>query len=166
VRVRAAVLADAQRIAEVHVLSWQSGYRGMLPQAVLDGLRPSQRVPRWTATVLAADWPRRGTLVAEEAGDVIGFADLRPASVPVGEIASFYVLPAAWGRGVGRALMTAAVDALHVAGFVSAALWVLDSNVPAIRFYERLGWVPDGAVRGDMVGGAPIRDLRYRLDLG
>jgi GNAT superfamily N-acetyltransferase len=170
-RVRPAVIGDARRIAEVHVLSWQSGYRGMLPRVVLDGLRPAQRVPRWTATVRRAAWPGRGTLVADDSGDVIGFADVRPTMDEdqdpdrVGQIASFYVLPAAWGRGVGRDLMTAAVHTLGVAGFASATLWVLDTNVPATRFYDRLGWVPDGAVRADVVGDAAIRDLRYRREL-
>ena len=114
-----------------------------------------------------AEWPGRGTLVADDGGDVIGFADLRPSPEfsQVGEIASFYVLPAAWGRGVGRALMTAAVRSLAAAGFVSATLWVLDTNVPAMRFYERLGWVPDGAVKHGEVGDAAVCDLRYHREL-
>jgi GNAT superfamily N-acetyltransferase len=171
VRVRPAVAEDVPRVAEVHVLGWQVGYRGLLPQRVLDGLRPAQRVPRWTETVRRADWPSRGTLVADEAGDVIGFADLRPTHnddqdpAEVGEIASFYVLPDAWGHGVGRHLMAGSVDALRAAGFASASLWVLDTNARAIRFYARSGWEPDGAVRGDVVGDAEIQDVRCRRPL-
>lgn len=53
--------------------------------------------------------------------------------IEVGEIASFYVLPGAWGRGIGRAPMTASVGALRTAGFRSASLWVLATNAAAIR---------------------------------
>lgn len=167
-RIRRAVIADAPRIADVHVRGWQIGYRGLLPQSLLDALDAAQRVPRWTATVQQAAWPASGTLVAEDAGELLGFADLRPTPDPdqdpsaVGEITSFYVAPDAWGQGIGRSLMAASVRTMSDAGFSAATLWVLDTNVRAIAFYEAAGWLCDGATRDDVVGGAPIRDLRYR----
>ncbi|ABW13519.1 GCN5-related N-acetyltransferase [Parafrankia sp. EAN1pec] len=163
-RVRQAVVADAEGIAQVHVLSSRAGYRGLLPQPLLDGLRPERRVPRWTATVRQTRWPGRGVLVADDAGSIVGFVDLRPTEdndpgvVGVGEIAGFYVLPAIWRQGVGRQLMAAAVHALHAAGFTSAMLWVLEANTRAIRFYSQLGWEPDGSTRDRLV--------RYRRTLG
>jgi GNAT superfamily N-acetyltransferase len=171
VRIRGAVVADAPRIADVHVRGWQAGYRGLLPQSVLDALDPAQRVPRWTATVERADWPASGTLVAEDAGELLGFADLRrtrdadqnPAEV--GEIASFYVAPDAWRQGIGRSLMAASLRTMSDAGFSAATLWVLDTNVRAIAFYTAGGWLCEGAIREDVVGGAPIRDVRYRRAL-
>lgn len=153
------------------MLSWQVGYRGLLPQPLLDGLHPRQRTLRWSATLRQAMWPSRGTLVADDAGDVVGFADLRPLhdddqdASRVGEIASFYVLPSAWGQGIGGHLMSAAVRMLGTAGFASATLWVLETNTRAIRFYTHLGWQPDGAVREEVVGGAAIRDIRYWREL-
>lgn len=42
-RIRRATAQDATRIAEVHVLSWKSAYRGMMPQAHLDDLDPAAR---------------------------------------------------------------------------------------------------------------------------
>ncbi|SQD97312.1 MULTISPECIES: GNAT family N-acetyltransferase [unclassified Parafrankia] len=163
-QVRQAGVADAEGIARVHVLSSQAGYRGLLPQPLLDGLRPAQRVPRWTATVRQTSWPGRGVLVADDAGAIVGFVDLRPAedddpdAVGVGEITGFYVLPAAWRQGVGRHLMAAAVRGLHAAGYMSAMLWVLEANTRAVRFYSQLGWEPDGSSRDRLV--------RYRRNLG
>jgi hypothetical protein len=78
VNVRRAVLDDVAQIAALHVLAWQIGYQGLLPQPVLDGLRPEQWVPRWTATVRQAIWPGPGTLVADIDGSIVGFADLCP----------------------------------------------------------------------------------------
>ncbi len=167
-RIRRAEIVDAPRIADVHVGGWQDGYRGLLPQSLLDALDPAQRIPRSTATVEQADWPTSGTLVAEDAGDLLGFADLRPTRDPdqdpaaVGEITSFYVAPDAWRQGIGRSLMAASIQTMSDAGFSAASLWVLDTNVRAIAFYEAAGWLRDGATKDDVVGGAPIRDLRYR----
>jgi GNAT superfamily N-acetyltransferase len=171
VQIRQAIVADAPRIAEVHVCSWKVGYRGLLPQDLLDGLDPRQRVPRWEAILEQSTWPNGATLVAQEADHLVGFAHLRPTRdddqnpALVGEVASFYVSPELWGKGVGRALMEASCEALTAAGFLAASLWVLGSNARAIGFYEALGWRDDGAVKDDIVGGTPIRDLRYRRTL-
>ncbi|MCK9877358.1 GNAT family N-acetyltransferase [Frankia sp. Ag45/Mut15] len=171
VLVRPAGVGDVEQVAEVHVLSWQVGYRGLLSQSLLDGLRAVQRVPRWTAVVGQAAWPGRGVLVADDGGEVVGFASLYPSadldqdSSGVGEVGSFYVLPAAWGRGVGGQLMAAALRTFGAAGFTSATLWVLDTNTRAIGFYAHRGWEPDGAVRDDAVGGITVRDLRYQRTL-
>ena len=171
VDIRRAVPRDAARIAEVHVRSWQGGYRGQLPQDLLDSLDPIQRLPRWTTILKQAAWPGRGTLVAEEgAYELLGFADLGPArgadqGTAAGEITSIYVLPDRWGQGIGHRLMAAGLATLTEAGYESATLWVLDSNVRAIRFYEAAGWHADGTVKHDDMDGTPIRELRYRHDL-
>ena len=53
-----------------------------------------------------------------------------------GELAAIYLLPGAWGKGLGRELMSSALSALSDAGFGEATLWVLDTNSRARRFYE------------------------------
>ncbi|GAB2937174.1 GNAT family N-acetyltransferase [Nonomuraea fastidiosa] len=170
-RVRRAVAADVERIAEVHVLTWKGAYQGLLPQPLLDRFQPAQRVPQWERIIERTAWPRQGTLVAEDEGDLIGFADLCPTRdddrdpAKVGELAAIYVLPAAWKRGAGRGLMTEAMRTLREAGYSSATLWVLEGNDRAIRFYERMGWRPDGTVKDAVIGGREVRELRYRCEL-
>lgn len=170
-QVRRAVIDDVAGIAALHVASWQAAYPGLLPQAVLDGLRPEQWWPRWTTTIREAAWPSRGTLVAvAEDDELAGFVDLRPAVEDeqdgrVGEIASFHVHPSCWSAGVGQQLMAASVEALTDAGFTTGALWVLDGNARAMRFYTRSGWVFDGTTQADDVGGTTIYDRRMRCVL-
>jgi GNAT superfamily N-acetyltransferase len=167
VRIRPADVSAADRIAEVHVVSWKVGYRGLLPQDLLDGLEPRQRVPRWRASIEATSWPRRGTLLAVVADLVVGFVNLCPTrngdqdAESVGEITSLYVLPEQWGRGIGRRLMQASIQTVTDAGFHTATRWVLDTNTPAVGFYQAQGWRPDGAIKNDVIGGAPIRELRF-----
>ncbi len=164
--VRPAAFADVPQIAEVHVAGWQIGYRGLLPQPLLDSLTAADRLPRWAATLQQAAWPGQGTLVAQMNGAVVGFVDFGPArdsdrdGVQGGEIRSLYVAPTAWRHGIGRDLLAAATAKLAAAGHSDATLWVMDSNARAISFYGALGWLPDGTVKPDVVGGMTIHDRR------
>ena len=171
--IRRAQPSDAGDLATVHVRSWQAAYRGLLPQDYLDGLDPAgPRTARWERRLAERDWPRGGVLVAQDAGQVVGVAnfcptrdaDLDPACT--GEITMIYLRPAAWGRGHGRDLMVAALAALGQAGYGDAALWVLDTNQRARRFYEAGGWQPDGAAKQEpSPGGFLLSEVRYRRRL-
>ena len=45
--VRLATLADAEAIARVHVLTWQTAYRGLVPDDFLDALAIDRRTETW-----------------------------------------------------------------------------------------------------------------------
>jgi GNAT superfamily N-acetyltransferase len=166
-QVRRAGPADAAPIAVVHVRSWQGAYRGLLPQEYLDGLDPADRIDRWRRMLERDDWPAGGTIVAASDGQVGGFAHFGPArdadagGSRVGELVAIYVLPEAWGTGLGRGLMTAALSQLAAGGYETAALWVLDSNARARRFYDRAGWTADGSAKQDHIAGALVTEVRY-----
>jgi len=166
--VRSAVPADASGIATVHVRGWQTAYRAILSDALLDGLSVEQRTERWRR-ILNDDAEHAGcTKVAELDGQIIGFVHNAPSRddgadpSSVGELIAIYVRPDAFGTGVGRALMDAALDWFAAAGYPEATLWVLDGNARAIRFYERAGWTPDGTRKQDTIGDEPVTELRYR----
>lgn len=121
--IRAARMEDVPQIAAVHVRSWQAAYRGLLPQAYLDGLDPGQRIGQWKRIVSAAEGSHGGTLVADAGGRLSGFVSYGPArdddadSRQAGEIYAIYLVPAAWDEGIGRQLMAAALGHLGEAGF-------------------------------------------------
>ncbi len=175
--IRSARVVDAAQIAVVHVRSWQGAYRGLLPQAYLDGLDPAQRVGRWERVLAEAqaqgeaDIGRVGVLVADACGRLLGFAsysasrddDADPRRT--GEIGAIYLLPGAWGKGIGKRLMGAALACLTEDGYSQATLWVLDSNARARRFYEAGDWFADGARKLDESRGFPITQVRYRRSL-
>ena len=118
-------------IAIVHVRSWQAAYRGLVPQKYLDRLDVQQRYPVWERILSEAQWPRAGTFVAEDGGDVVGFASICPSRdddarpTGAGELAALYLLPGSWGKGLGRELMASALSAFRDASFDEATLWVL-----------------------------------------
>jgi len=54
------------------------------------------------------------------------------------------VRPDLQARGVGRALLVAAVEAAGAAGHPAVVLHALDDNLPALRLYEAAGFRPTG----------------------
>jgi GNAT superfamily N-acetyltransferase len=158
---------DAAAVAAVHVRSWQVGYRGILPDDYLDGLRPEDRMARYTFG--SADPKLPSTTVASRDGVICGFVTTGPsrdgADDTTGEVFALYVDPGAWGLGVGRRLMTEARARLWERGFTEAVLWVLVGNVRAERFYGADGWRPDGRRRTDEVWNVSVNELCYRREL-
>ena len=167
--IRRAVGSDGSQIGLVHVRTWQATYRGLLPQPFLDGLDAAQRGEYWEQYLSEDAGPGETVLVAEEDGVVVGFAGvgaLRDEDANgKGEVRAIYLLAEHWGRGLGRALMDAALNSLRQAGYRQATLWVLDTNARARQFYEAGGWAPDGVTKQDDARGFPITEVRYRREL-
>ncbi len=167
--VRWGVPEDAYALAEIHVLAWQVGYRGLLPDSLLDSLSAAGRLPRWqeqlagtASRVLVAEWDGQaaGWLVIGAQRD----EDLHPQRV--GEIYAIYVHPDFWRLGCGAALLARARAELRAQGFAEATLWVLRDNLRAIRFYETQGFWADGASKLEHNrDGVPFDEVRYRCAL-
>jgi len=170
--VRPATLADSSAIGLVHVRSWQSAYRGKIPQDYLDGLDPAHRAQVWRSVLEQAQPSQGGVLVAvAEGGGIAGFVSFGPSrdgdTDPrvIGQVFAIYADPDAWGTGTGRALMGGAVTELARLGYADATLWVLDVNDRARRFYVLAGWAEDGARKTDGSRGFDITEVRYRTTL-
>jgi ribosomal protein S18 acetylase RimI-like enzyme len=167
VLIRRAGVDDAERIAEVHISSWRSAYRGLIPDTVLDGLSVEERAAMWRRWMSEEAPPI--VWMAEDEEEVVGFVAAGPQDPPdegVGEIYAIYLVPDHAGRGLGRALLDRAVDDLRAGGLHEAVLWVLARNRPARRFYERAGWRTDGATKTEPIGDvAELEQVRYRLSL-
>jgi phosphinothricin acetyltransferase len=95
--------------------------------------------PDWDAAHLAA--PR---LVAEEDGEVLGFAALSPwSSRPVYAGVcweSVYVAGRARGRGLGRALLSALVERSEQAGIWTLVAGVFPENRPSLALHLACGF--------------------------
>ena len=78
---------------------------------------------------------------------------------------AIYLMPEAWSRGLGRALLNTAVGELGRNGFETGTLWVFRDNARARRFYERAGWALDGKAKSIEIGGVSLAEIRYRIDL-
>jgi ribosomal protein S18 acetylase RimI-like enzyme len=108
-------------------------------------------------------------LVAEEGGEALGYCTSGECRDPdvsprVGEVRTLFVAPGAWRRGVGSALMAAALDDLRERGYSEATVWSFADNERANSFYERHGFTRDGADRTEETW-ADILEVRYRRSL-
>src|SRR4051794_32773365 len=102
--IRDTTAADAFGIARVHIDSWRSAYKGLMPQAVLDGLSFEERAERWARTITDAQ-PGSRLLIAEQSGNILAWSsfgnawdDEAPATA---ELWGIYAHPDSWSSGVG-----------------------------------------------------------------
>lgn len=78
-------------------------------------------------------------------------------------ISALFVDPDHWRRGIARALLDAADDAMRAAGYDRAQLWTLEGS-PAEQLYVALGWRRDG--RRDVFPPMGLATVAYVKDLG
>jgi GNAT superfamily N-acetyltransferase len=150
----------------VHTRSWQSAYEHVFGAERLAGIDVARRQAMWERALAN---PERDVFVFEDGdADVVAFVGSFPSREPdaESELGEIYALPAAWGKGIGHALMAACLEALRNRGYADAILWVLAENPRARAFYERDGWALDGAEKTDTFLGVAVRELRYRISLG
>ena len=141
-RVRRALVDDADAIERVRTDTWRHAYRGLMPDSLLDALGYDATRRRALMSALPG---HQFVLVAEDDGAVVGFCIGGRSRPPEerfrGEVYAIYVFPEHHGRGIGRALLEAAAKELADRGFGSMIIWVLRENAPSRRFYERMGGV-------------------------
>ena len=133
--------------AYVHWRSWQEAYSGLIDQTYLDNLsleKHTEAAFRWTDN----------TLVAKDNNSVIGFVGYgacRDESLTeAGEVGAIYILKEYYDKKIGYALMRAALEKLSE--YKRIAVWVLEGNHRAIKFYERCGFRFDGTKKQIKLG--------------
>jgi len=152
----------------VHVASWQETYRGLMPDALLDGLSVERREAQWRDWLADRSGDRFVRALRVPGGDIAGFVLTGPPrdlDFADREISALYLLAAWQGAGHGRALLAAAVEGAVDRRATALGFWVLSDNVRARRFYEAAGAVAVAA-RSEILGGAAIAELGYRLAIG
>lgn len=168
ITVRAATADDAGAIARVHVETWRVAYHGLLPDEEIRKISVEQRRGFWKGE-LAKSGPGKVD-VAEDRAGVVGFCSYGPTrdqdAAAAAEIYAVYVHPENWRRGAGRRLCARAALAAAERGHDAITLWVVKGNERACRFYDRIGFRPDGgARRNTRFLATPFDEIRYRKAL-
>lgn len=129
-----------------------------------------------TFETAAPDWERfdAGKLpghrfVARDADHVLGWVALAPISdracfAGIAEV-SIYIAPAAQGRGVGRALLGAAIDSSERGGLWTLQAGIFPENVASVRLHEAVGFrllgVRERMARHEFNGTSRWRDVAF-----
>ncbi|WP_170844955.1 GNAT family N-acetyltransferase [Chitinasiproducens palmae] len=149
----------------MHTASWRSAYRGILPDAYLDGNLEAERLQDWAYKLPALVNGDGLALIAEIDGEPLGLACAMNADADGSVLLDqLHVLPAAKGRGLGSALIDAVENWARASDADSMHLLVLSQNAAAIGFYESRGWRRSGMVKAPL-GGIIVAAFRYELTL-
>ena len=142
VSIRRALPADAPGIALVRIASWRTTYRGMIPDAYLDGMKVEDSTALWQR-VLTAARNTTSVFVAEDESGVCGFAAglmLAERKFDIdAELTAIYLRPDRQRAGLGRRLVGAVLAAQRAHGATGLLTWVIAGNRGARTFYEGLG---------------------------
>jgi GNAT superfamily N-acetyltransferase len=162
--IRAAGLADADAIAQLHTRSWQTAYRGILSDDFLHGPLPENRRVLWHARLSEADRADQVVLVDEHEGAIRGFACAFLEADPEWGclLDNLHVVPDLKGQGLGRQLMTAVAERVLLSNSCGRLhLWAYEQNLAARRFYERLGGANTLCHAELALDGTQVNAVRY-----
>ena len=144
--IRPMQISDVPRAAEIHVFGWRSAYRGIVSDEILfNEMLVAKRLNIFENAVL------------NQTEDTYVFDDgIIKAILTIGvcrdtdkqksfELWGIYVEPLMKRQGIGSKLVDFCEKRAIESGFHEVCLWVLDENVIARMFYEKLGYHSDGA---------------------
>lgn len=141
--IREATDKDIFKIAQVHVDTWRTTYRGIFSDEVLENLSYKKRENSWHQVFRNAKKDGNFTYVAEdESEQIVGFVNggIERTDDPFyqGELNAIYILKSHQKKGIGRELVGVVAERLSQMEIHSMLVWVLTDN-PAYSFYEKLG---------------------------
>ncbi|WP_017185130.1 GNAT family N-acetyltransferase [Alkalibacillus haloalkaliphilus] len=141
-KIREANLSDASGIGKVHVNSWRTTYKGIVPDEYLNNMTYEKRAKLWEQNMSAQD---QYIIVAEsDSGQIVGFASGGKRETNVhenaGDLTSIYILEEFQGQGVGTQLMKEMFAYFRTVGYDTIFVEVLKSNETKF-FYEAFGAV-------------------------
>ncbi|USK47893.1 GNAT family N-acetyltransferase [Bacillus sp. CMF12] len=161
--IRKAVLNDAKGIAEVHVDSWRTTYKNIIPDEFLNNLSYQRREELWINNI-----PKGNVFVAEnDKGEIVGFSSggiERSGKYKEyqGELSSIYILKEFQGQGIGKALTNPVIKELEKLGINSMLVFVLEENDSRL-FYETIGGKIIDKIEVE-IAGKKLKELVYGWD--
>ncbi len=138
---RGATLSDLALINDIHVRSRRVTYRGQVSDHYLDVVMPAASLADWEGKLPPLLAGAGHVVIAEAGGVPVGFVcAVAPDAGGSVYINNLHALPERKGLGAGTALLDAAAQWARERGARAMHLKVLESNTPAIGFYESRGW--------------------------
>jgi ribosomal protein S18 acetylase RimI-like enzyme len=145
IHIRRACKKDAGEIGRIHVEATRAAYHGIYSDDYLQSLSAEERTARCIEKGkghLAMDDPDFAVFAAFLNGQMIGFADVGPASKfqssRQAELFAIYLDPHHVGKNAGRDLFLACTKHASKRVFHSMKAEVLSKNFLARNFYQRM----------------------------
>ena len=165
--IREVTLADAEELARVHVESWQTAYRELLPEPSASGPSLERRIEGWRM-----EQPGCKRLIVEDADGINGFIVVGPSRDTdtdpkvIAELYAVYVAPSSWGKGMATALWKVAKEWLKSERYAEVVLTAYEDNTRARHYYEAMGFRLDPTKRiVHCISERQIAVIRYRMTI-
>ncbi len=166
-RVRRIAPDDAERLRSVRLAALADAPGSFWQTLADESARPGED---WRARALrnsAGD--AHTTFLLERDGAPTGMVDVyQPSLAPeFRELAAMWVAPAVRGMGAAGVLLDAAVGWARTVSAVGVRLWVVPTNMAAVRIYARHGFEPVGSPEPDTddPAGKVYMPMLLRLDM-
>ena len=165
ITIRLAVPADAPDMAEVHMRSWESAYKDIIPMEYIKEKNAS-RPALWQKIITDENTTQ---YVIQREGETIGIMCVAPPQDDdvddnFYELHGIYLHPDYYRQGVGTQAMEFAFDKARGLGKKVMTVWVFADNTNSIKFYEKCGFTADGKTK-ILNCGKPLTAIRMRRDL-
>ncbi|MDQ0914550.1 GNAT family N-acetyltransferase [Paenibacillus sp. V4I5] len=165
-KIREARIEDAEKIAIVHVDSWQSTYKGFISESYLSNLSVEKRTKSWLWTFENLNVHEKIFVAEDMPGNIVGFScggrSRNDEFDHDGELYAIYLLKDYQRLGLGKKLLNSVTESLKDNGYSSMMLWVLKDN-PSVEFYKLQG----GQIIGQKeitIGGDSLDELAIGWD--
>jgi ribosomal protein S18 acetylase RimI-like enzyme len=116
------------------------------------------------AAFVATNPPRSRLWIAESSDQLAGCIAFGPASESEAQLRWFLVNPASRGRGLGRRLLTEAINFSRESQYSSIILWTVAALTSAARLYQAAGFTKVESNQTHLWGVDAIEE-KYHLSL-
>lgn len=164
-QIRYANMNDSSVLGLIHSESWKVAYKGIVPDSVLDNMSVEKGEKKFYDSFING---LERNVIAFKNNQAAGFMCLgkcrdEDLDSSYGEIWGIYLLPSFWRQGIGKELLQWGINDLRNKGYNKISLWVLEENINARKFYEKMGFVHDGTVK-ELDFSKPLNEYRYVSD--
>ena len=159
--VRSATIGDAHSIANIHLKSLKWTYAGKISDSAIDELKFEERFAIWSSRILDK---KLDIFVVYEKDVLLAFVDVDTINYncKIGEVHRLYTNPDALRKRPGYFLIKNVLQYYKRNGFEYLFGWVIDNNILARRFYEKMGAVLDpNTTKKVIISGCECTALKY-----
>ena len=149
VQIRKVQIGDEKSLAYIQTESWKAAFKKIVPTDLLLECTQMERAIAMYKRLLEEQKGNGYILEVDGTPHCIAYWDATREKDMTGfaELICIHSLKDGWHKGFGSLMMKQILDDVKDAGYSKIMLWVFDNNIPAIKFYEKHGFIASGNKR-------------------
>ena len=158
--IRKAKIEDSNSIANLILRGWQTAYKGLIDQELLDDMKEDEMSKGWKKNIFSQN-ESNNIYVYEEENRILGVirfgkVDDKNDRCHNAEIYVLYVEPELKRNGIGSKLFNYAKAYFIEHNTTDLIIWCLKENEPSIEFYKKMG----GKIIGESINPYEYQKIR------